>query len=191
MPDAPLPEKKRLVWPWLLVGCGCLAALGVPALIVVAIALPGMSGPRAASFEAMAVGAMRSYCGAQVMYHRNDWDGNEVLEYATPFNQLYSTRDGLGNEIVLIDAALAAAAGPGGSPKHGYVFQDMSTIGGEKIDWVNDYALCATPAVYGKTGRRTFIVNTNGTIFGKDLGRSELLTHYPKDPVAEGWMPED
>ena len=187
MPDEPTPPKKKPIWPWLLVGCGCLAALGFAALIVVAIALPGLSGPSNVAREEGAILELRSYCSAQVIYHRNDWDGNEVLEYATPYARLYNTKDPAGTEIMLIAPALAAAQGPAGIPRYGYLFQDMQTLFGEKIDWVNDYALCATPAVYGKTGRRTFIVNTNGTIFGKDLGRSEFPTDYPKDPQAEGW----
>ena len=67
-------------------------------------------------------------------------------------------------------------------------FEDMTTIGGRPIDWEKDFALCATPAVYGQVGYRTFIVMTNGTIFGKDLGGSEFVDDYPADPCAEGWI---
>ncbi len=63
----------------------------------------------------------------------------------------------------------------------------MKTIGGKKINWVDDYALCATPAKYGVTGRRTFIINTSGTVWGKDLGKSEFVKDFPAKPQTQGW----
>jgi hypothetical protein len=140
------------------------------------------------SLETNAVGSCRSYCSAQVMYHRNDWDGDGDLEHASPPSLLYDQRDADGQAIQLMDQAFALAAVPGGPPKHGYIFQEMQTIAGQPIDWKSDYALCATPAVYGRTGYRTFIVCTNGTTFGKDLGRSAFVSDYPADPAAEGWI---
>ncbi|MHC4914850.1 MAG: hypothetical protein ACYTGB_05105, partial [Planctomycetota bacterium] len=110
------------------------------------------------------------------MYHRNDWEALQagpgmvgVLEYARPYIWLNTQLDGGGTSIQLIDTAFANASTtvpPSGltSPKHGYVFDDMQTIGGLAIDWLNDYGLCGTPSVYGRTGYRTFIVSTNGTV---------------------------
>ncbi|MHC4916070.1 MAG: DUF2950 family protein, partial [Planctomycetota bacterium] len=56
------------------------------------------------------------------------------------------------------------------------------TIGGLAIDWLNDYGLCGTPSVYGRTGYRTFIVSTNGTVFGLDQGVAAIVVAYPADP---------
>jgi hypothetical protein len=122
------------------------------------------------------------------MYHRNDWDNDGELEYASPAKLLHDQLDANGEAIQLMDQAFAAATVPGGPPKHGYIFREMQTIGGQPIDWKVDYALCATPAVYGRTGYRTFIISTNGTTFGKDLGPSGFVTDFPADPVAEEWI---
>ena len=137
--------------------------------------------------ETNAVGSCRAYAEAQTMFKRNDWDGDGKFTYAASFPLLNTTPDARGQPIQLIDGAFAAATSPT-MPKHGYYFVNMKTIGGRKIDPANDFALCAVPAVYGKTGYRTFIVCTNGTTFGKDLGRSELVDDYPADPCADGWI---
>ena len=134
-----------------------------------------------------AVGSCRAYAASQTMFHRNDWDGDKVMEYAADFTKLHSTKDGAGNAIQLLDKAFAAAKGPKGPPKHGYVFYNMKTIGGKKINWVDDYALCAVPAVYGRTGYLTLIINTNGTVFGKDTGGNKPVFDYPNNPAAAGW----
>ncbi|HOX07369.1 MAG TPA: DUF2950 family protein [Planctomycetota bacterium] len=154
--------------------------------VIAAIAIPSLLASRRSSLETAGVAACRAYAAAQTMFRRNDWDGNKVLEYADDFSKLNTTKDAEGNPIQLIDAAFAAATGPG-SPKHGYYFVNMKTIGGAKIDWANDFALCAVPAVYGRTGYRTFIINTNGTTFGIDNG-GKPVEDYPADPQKEGWI---
>ncbi len=157
--------------------------------VVAAIAIPSLLAARRSSLETNAVGSMRAYCAAQSMFHRNDWDGDHTLEYAEDYTLLSTQKDGTGQPIQLIDAAFAAAKGAGGVPKHGYVFREMKTIGGQKIDWVNDFALCAIPAQYGRTGYRTFIICTNGTVFGKDQGAAgKFVDDYPADPSAAGWI---
>jgi hypothetical protein len=88
---------------------------------------------------------------------------------------------------MLLDRAFAQAKGPDGTPKHGYLFYSMETIGGEKINWANDFGLCAVPAEYGKTGRTTFIISTNGTVFSID-NMGKPVTDYPADPTEEGWI---
>ncbi|MHC4916717.1 MAG: DUF2950 family protein [Planctomycetota bacterium] len=188
-------EKKKPIWPWVLLGCGIVTVVAVLILgIIAAIAIPSLKVARRSSLEVSAIGSCRAYCSAQSMYHRNDWEefgagpGTKgALEYARPYTWLHTQKDGGGNPIQLIDAAFAEASvsnPPGGAtvPKHGYVFDDMKTIGGQPIDWLNDYALCGTPSVYGRTGYRTFIVSTNGTVFGLDQGASGIVAAYPADP---------
>lgn len=136
--------------------------------------------------ETNVVGSCRAYCSAQTMFKRNDWDGNGVLEYAPNFGMLYTTPDGNGDAINLIDKRMKNATSPK-TAKHGYFFVDMKTIAGKAIDWVNDYGICAVPASYGKTGRRTFIVCTNGTVFGKDTGGQPVFD-YPANPPGAGWV---
>jgi len=154
--------------------------------IISAIAIPSLLAARRSSLETNAVGSIRAYAEAQIMFHKNDWDGDGVMEYAPDFAELNATKDAQGQPIQYLDAAFAAASGPA-TPKHGYYFVNMKTIGGEKIDWVNDFALCAVPAVYGRTGYRTFIISTNGTTFGIDNG-GKPVEDYPADPGAAGWI---
>jgi hypothetical protein len=138
---------------------------------------------------------MRAYCSAQSMYVRNDWEALNpgpgtvgVLEYARPFTWLNTQLDGTGVPIQLIDTAFANAYGVNGAPKHGYVFKDMETIAGEKIDWCKDFALCGTPSAYGRTGYQTFIVSTDGTVWALDLGGSCFIADFPANPAAMGWQ---
>ncbi|MHC4914520.1 MAG: DUF2950 family protein [Planctomycetota bacterium] len=139
--------------------------------------------------------SMRSYVSAQSMYHRNDWEALcpgpgtvGILEYARPYTWLNTQLDGGGVPIQLIDTAFAGAQGWNGAPKHGYLFRDMKTIAGEEVDWTKDFALCGTPSTYGRTGYRTFIVTTDGTVWVKDLGYSDFVDDFPADPPAEGWV---
>jgi type II secretory pathway pseudopilin PulG len=173
-----------------LLGCGLLAVVAVPLIaIVAAIAIPSMLASRRSSLETNAVGSCLTYAAAQTMFQRNDWDGDKVLEYADDLSALCNTPDSSGNPISLIDTAFASAKGPGGLPRHGYLFQEMTAIAGQPIDWTTDFALCAVPAVYGRTGYRTFIVKTDGTVYGKDQGPGgTFVTDYPADLVSEDWI---
>ena len=170
--------------------------------IIAAIAIPSLLAARRSSLETNAVGSCRAYCSAQSMYHRNDWEAMQpgpgvvgALEYARPFTWLNRQLDGSGVAIQLIDTAFrnASVSDPpatGTAPKHGYIFDDMTTIGVAAIDWLNDYGLCGTPSVYGRTGYRTFIVSTNGTVFGLDQGVSGIVVVYPADPslAVPAWI---
>ncbi len=175
--------------------------------IIAAIAIPSLLAARRGSLETNSVGSCRAYCSAQTMFHRNDWESNNappnvagtlgILEYAEDFRDLCETRDGNGDPINLIDSAFAAARDVGGIAKHGYVFLDQDDIAGNAIDWVNDFGLCGVPAVYGRTGYRSFIVCTNGTVFGKDIimagGVPDFAADagqldYPADPQTDDWI---
>ena len=185
--------------------------------IIAAIAIPSLLAARRGSLETNAVGSCRAYCSAQTMYKRNDWDAVVgggaaflagtvgVLEYAEDLRDLNACVDGNIEPVNLLDSAFANAkalaaangAGPGlGQPKHGYLFAEMTNIAGNPIDWVNDYGLAASPAVYGRTGYRSFIVCTNGTVFGKDIvtvlppsfAEDPDLMTYPADPSLTSWI---
>jgi hypothetical protein len=137
--------------------------------------------------EMLTIGSLRTYCNAQIMSRPGDWDTDEILTFAHPYTQLYGKPDRAGQKLPLICAAFAAARGPRGKPYRGYLFKDMKTIYGKPINWAVDYGLCATPAQYGRTGRRTFIVVTDGVVWSKDLGESRFIADFPADPAAEGW----
>jgi len=85
------------------------------------------------------------------------------------------------------EKAWIAARGPDGEPEFGYRFLECARVGGKPINWAKDFALCATPANYGETGRRTFVVRADGVVWAKDLGRAEFVEDFPADPGAEGW----
>ena len=188
------PPRKMPVWAWVLIGCGGAAFLFVMISIIAAIAIPSLLAARSASrvsSETAAVGSCRAYAGSQTIYHRNDWDHDGRLSYAHPFTLMSTCVDGTaGGSIRLLDEAFAAASSPK-TPKHGYWFKDMETLGGRPIDWSNDFALCAMPAKYGGARRRTFLVSTAGTVWGKDLGKSGFVADFPADPAAAGWKPAD
>jgi hypothetical protein len=191
MPEGESEGKSGLpVWLWVILGCGGLLAVVFVVAIVAAIAIPSLLVAKQASLETNAIGSCRAYCGAQAMYKRTDWDNDGIYDYAVPYTRLYSQTDATGQPIQLIDAAFEAAQGPAGAPKHGYLYQDMQTIAGQKIDPVNDYGLCGIPAQHGRTGRRTMIVMTNGTVFGCDQGPGgTFLTDYPdQNTLAGSWI---
>ena len=87
-------------------------------------------------------------------------------------------------------------------PYHGYFYrilksQGKSAPGGEKsyLDakglMTGGYAAIAWPAIYGKGGVMTFIVNQQGIVFQKDLGEgtaaaAAAITAYDPD---ETWDP--
>jgi prepilin-type N-terminal cleavage/methylation domain-containing protein len=158
--------------------------------IIAAIAIPSLLAARRATLETNAVGSCRTYANAQVMYHKNVWPLQTVNRYAQNFWNLNDQVDNTGAKIQLIDAAFAAAK-VSTAPKHGYWFQDLATFSnGQNIDFVNEFALSAAPAVYARTGYRTFIVSTNGTVFAQDIQGQTAgaigahAPNYPIDPNA-------
>jgi hypothetical protein len=54
---------------------------------------------------------------------------------------------------------------------------------------VAGFAMIAFPAVYGETGVMTFIVNHNGTIYEKDLGKatSSIAAKITSFDPGAGW----
>ena len=175
----PRPLHRTL----LIAGLSCLSAM------LIAAGFLWVQRARRGDLETNAVGSCRAYCEAQTMYHRNDFDGDGKLAYAHPYTEVLKQAD-MGSPICLIDGAFASDAvlpSPESVPRSGYLFQDMQTLGGKPIDWISDFALCATPARYGKTGYRTFIIKTDGTTWGRDLGRSQFVSDFPADPAAAGW----
>jgi hypothetical protein len=171
---------------------GAIGTLSSFFVMCTAIAIPSMMTARRSSFEVNGMCCLRACATAQTMYIKTDWDGNGKKEYAFPFTNLYQDASCGGKEHKLIDRGFADAAGPAGAPKMGYLFQDCKTIGGKPIDRTKDYALCAKPAVYGRTGCRTFIVSTDGMVWGKDLGSgATFVDDFPADPKAAGWSEAD
>jgi Tfp pilus assembly protein PilE len=195
MTEAHTEHAKTPVWPWVLLGCGLLAVVTVPIMaIIAAIAIPSLLAARRSSLEAnettnnevSAIANCRHYAEAQTIFKRTDWDKDGVPEFAVDFPELCNTKDDSGSAIMLIDTAFAQAKGADGLPKQGYIFYNLESIGGQEIDWTHDFGLCAVPAQYGKTGRRTFIICTFGPVFEID-NMGEPVTDWPSDLQGDGW----
>lgn len=133
--------------------------------------------------EANACGECRAYAEAQEIYRRTDYNGNGVLEYAQSIkgdNSLFEREAGAGN-LALVPKEFADAEGEpdGKSARKGYRFKVLKsfiTEGGETKSYIVNgsmtlgYALLAYPLQYGVTGKRVFIINSNGTTFATDWG---------------------
>jgi hypothetical protein len=146
--------------------------------------------------ELGAISVCRGVVAAQFEYFSEDRDGDDVLEFAQKLPSTPGTHDGLFWEAKAEEAASplgplvaeARAEGYGQNktategprPYHGYLYRLLSRQGehapGGKLDYVINgnmvagFALVAYPVEWGSSGIMTFIVNTNGKVYQKDLG---------------------
>jgi len=131
------------------------------------------------------------YVEAQKEYAEEDRDGNGVLEYAQRVISSPGKRDGLawrnpdgslGGPIAEgIADAIAEGYSDKTAPYHGYHFRILKRQGPSArlgamsyvIDgkMIGGFALVASPAEYGTSGVKTFIVSHDGIVYEKDLGR--------------------
>jgi len=157
--------------------------------VIAAIAIPNLLRSKMAANETAAIAAMRTYCGAQNIFHRTDYDSDSLLEYVGPGQQgsvtTHTKFDALNtvqvdsSAIELIDNAFAAAT-TSGRPKAGYWFQDLSLdAAGNAYNAVFSYGLVAIPAQYNRSGLNTFVVDVQGTVFQKDLTSADAITQFP------------
>ncbi len=139
---------------------------------------------------------MLAIVDAQREYAMKDRDANGILEYAEKFrsdpgkkNGLYwETKEGeepspLGELVAQARAAGYTRAGSKDNPVpfHGYYFRMLLKQGkhasGGAYDYVvkgkmiGGFAVIAYPAAYGTSGVMTFIVNHDGVVYQKDLGK--------------------
>jgi len=146
--------------------------------------------------ELYAVRVCLAYVDAQREYALKDHDGDGLLEYAQKFSSTKGKKDGLyweakeGEEQSPLGplAARAVKEGytgrkPGDNPVpyYGYFYKILKAQGKNAADGAYDYvvkgkmiggfALVASPAEYGNSGVMTFIVNHDGVVYQKDLGK--------------------
>jgi len=146
--------------------------------------------------ELSAVQACLAYVDAQKDYARMIGRRDGMAEYARQFLSDPGKRNGLywetkeGEEPSPLGFFMARARKEGSEPKavagkpvpyHGYFYkiltaQGKSAPGGVSNYIVNDrmtggFALAAWPAQYGVTGVMTFIVNQDGVVYEKNLGK--------------------
>ena len=92
----------------------------------------------------------------------------------------------------MLDRTFGYAEGPAtaATPKAGYVFTVLlsqgSATGTARVYVVNGnmtlgYGLCAVPGSYDGTGRDTFLISNNGTIFQKDQGVNTHVALFNPD----------
>jgi len=162
--------------------------------------------------ELNALRVLRAYVAAQQEYASVDRDGDGVLQYAqrlasTPgqFDGLYwpaeASRGGEASPFGPLIAESSAYLGErkSGDPYRGYRFriltrQGKNAPGGAYSYVINGrmvagFAMVAYPAVYGETGVMTFMVNSAGKIYEKNLGKAttEIGARTTTFDPGAGW----
>jgi hypothetical protein len=135
-----------------------------------------------------------AYVDAQREYARKDRDGDGLFEYAQKFVSTPGKKDGLyweakaGEEESPFGDLLASATREGRKkrsdkpvPYHGYFFRILKAQGrnapGGAYDYIlngemiGGFGMVAYPARYGVSGVMTFVVNHDGIVYQKDLGK--------------------
>ena len=160
--------------------------------------------------ELAVIGTCHAYVTAQRLFAKNGHDGKPAGLYARKFNSDAGTQNGLywpskrGEPRSPLGDMVAAAAEDGyglaarteAAPFHGYNFRILTAQGpaapGGAMDYVKDdqmsggFALIAWPTEYDASGIMTFIVNSEGVVFEKDLGpetaaSAKAITRYDPD----------
>lgn len=158
---------------------------------------------------------VRAYMAAQREYASRDHDGSGVLKYAQRILSSPGKKDGLfwpanlDGEIspmgplvarAQLEGPIQKALNPNAAvePYQGYYFRILTRQGrhapGGSYHYVingnmiGGFALVAWPAYYGETGIMTFIVNQQGRVYQKDLGRqtaaiASKMKAYDPDPT--------
>jgi hypothetical protein len=146
--------------------------------------------------ELNVIEVLDAYVDAQHEYASKDCGGGGKVEFAQKFISTEGKRDGLyweakeGEEESPLGPLIAQASREGYSkesslsPFHGYYFKIIKGQGahaeGGRYDYVVKgkmilgFALVAYPAEYKNSGVMTFMVNQEGTIYQKNLGRDTV-----------------
>ena len=158
--------------------------------------------------ELHVIDVIDAYVEAQHEYASKDFRGGGRVEFAQRFISSPGSHDGLyweareGEKQSPLGPLIAQAAKegyPAGgnlSPFHGYYFKILRGQGNHakggpykyvvKGKMILGFALVAYPAEYGNSGVMTFVVNQEGTVFEKNLGKNtrrlaEAITTYNPD----------
>lgn len=145
--------------------------------------------------ELNTIQACLAYVDGQREYAAKDRDGDGLLQYAQKFVSTPGMKDGLYWEAkdgedespfgdLFVRAVSEGYKKTGDKPVayHGYYFKILKAQGKNAPGGVYDYmvkgkmvggfALIAWPAIYGVSGVVTFLVNHDGVVYQKDLGRN-------------------
>ena len=146
--------------------------------------------------ELNVIEVLHAYVDAQFEYATKDCKGGGVVEFAQKFVSTEGKHDGLyweakeDEEMSPLGPLVAQAAKEGYaeesagitfSPYHGYYYKSLNGQGKHATGGAYDYvvkekmilgfALVAYPALYGNSGIMTFMVNQEGIIYEKNLGK--------------------
>lgn len=151
---------------------------------------------------------LHAYTDAQREYAAGDPNNDGVMEFAQKLISSKGKKDGLYWEVkegekespfgpLIAKASKEGYAGKLDKPEpfHGYYFKILKSQGknakGGAFDYIVKghmilgFGLVAYPAKYGSSGVMTFIVNQEGTIYQKDLGKNTdkaaSMTKYDPD----------
>ncbi len=149
--------------------------------------------------ELSAIQVMLAMVDAQRDYWRMDIDGDGVREYAQKFRSDPGKKNGLYWEAktgevqsplgplaaeAKVEGYKLASAGAGPTPYHGYYYkvitaQGKNASGGAysylvKGNMIGGFAVIAAPAQHGNSGVMTFVVNHDGVVYEKDLGKNTI-----------------
>ncbi len=155
--------------------------------------------------ELAVIGAMHAYVEAQKKYAEQDYDGDGIFEYSQKIMSTPGTQDGL--LWVLEDDVIDGLVDPLVSVQdlkdgyHGYRFKILKAQGeaaaGGRLSYLEEgqmtrgFAMVAWPLRYGDTGVMSFIVNQDGQVYEKSLGRdsaaiAKAMTRFNPDA---SWKP--
>jgi len=162
--------------------------------------------------EIAAIDVCAAIADAERQYFSQAHDGTK--QYARKFISDEGTQDGLywppveGKPRSPLGPLVAFATAEGfkikpdsHQPFHGYYFQMLDKQGPEAKGGAKDYilngkmtggfAVVAYPAQYDDSGRMTFIINQNGVVYQKDLGKSttELASAMAEFNPDSSWKP--
>jgi len=143
--------------------------------------------------ELQVIDVLHAYVDAQHEYATKDCGGGGKVEFAQRLISTTGKHDGLYWEAkegekesplgpLVAQAAREGYANPDLQPFHGYYFrilkgQGIHAEGGAynyvvKGKMILGFAIVAYPAEYGNSGIMTFMVNQEGTIYQKNLGKN-------------------
>ena len=154
---------------------------------------------RIGSDEIAAIQVVLAYADAQREYVLQDRNSDGLLEYAQRLASTPGTHNGLywpivGNEMLSpLGQAFADAQeslskripSASGHPYHGYYFRILTSQGSAapggaytylvKDRMIGGFALFAYPESYGVSGIKSFMINHQGIVYSKDLGKETSL----------------
>lgn len=168
--------------------------------------------------ELGAIAVCRAYVEAQREYASQDRMGDGVLAYAKFLRSTPGTHDGLfwpakaGEELSPLGPLVAAARVQGyhraatmlneqKAPYHGYYYKILTAQGrhaaGGKYNYVINgrmiagFGLVAWPAEWANTGVMTFIVNQQGKVYQRNLGKdtSRIAAAMTRFDPDSRWTP--